>query len=133
MSFAETYAPVVRLVDQPDECGPGEPYIPTDVDVLFDEPTVALRGPWNRTDLVKIGPAATDLDNRYEYHLDFPGDPLDAGCDYELWARRLTKTSQPTVTPMSQPIPAIPGSSRSSTGSSIPSTTSTTRTRATGR
>jgi hypothetical protein len=69
-ALAERYAPVVRLVDQPEECGPGEPYIPTDVDVLFDEPTVALRGPWNRTDLVKIGPEATDLDNRYEYHLD---------------------------------------------------------------
>ena len=88
--LAARYAPVVRLVDQPEECGPGEPYIPTDVDVLFDEPTVALRGPWNRTDLVKIGPVATDLVNRYEYHLDFPGDPLDAGCDYELWSRRLT-------------------------------------------
>ena len=59
--LAARYAPVVRLVDQPDECGPGEPYIPTDVDVLFNEPTVALRGPWNRTDLVKIAPAATDL------------------------------------------------------------------------
>ena len=78
-ALAEKFAPVVRLVDQPEECGPGEPYIPTDVDVLFDEPTVAFRGPWNRTDLVKIGPAATDLVNRYEYHLDFPGDPLDAG------------------------------------------------------
>ena len=51
--------------------------------MLFDEPTVALRGPWNRTDLVKIAPEAADLHNRYEYHLDFPGDPLDAGCDYE--------------------------------------------------
>ena len=28
------------------ECGPGEPYEPIDVDLLFDEPTVALRGPW---------------------------------------------------------------------------------------
>ena len=46
---------------QPEECGPGEPFIPTDVDVLFDEPTVAFRGPWNRTDLVKIAPVATDL------------------------------------------------------------------------
>ena len=28
------------------ECGPGEPYEPIDVDALFGEPTVALRGPW---------------------------------------------------------------------------------------
>jgi hypothetical protein len=95
--LAARYAPVVRLVDQPEECGPGEPYIPTDVDVLFEEPTVALRGPWNRTDLIKIGPEASDLDNRYDYHLDFPGDPLDAGCTYELWARRLTTGTKPTV------------------------------------
>ena len=96
-ALAQKYAPVVRLVDQPEECGPGEPFIPTDVDVLFDEPTVAFRGPWNRTDLVKIAPVATDLRNRYEHHLDFPGDPLDAGCDYELWARRLTAGTKPTV------------------------------------
>jgi hypothetical protein len=107
--LAAKYSPVVRLVDQPEECGPGEPYIPTDVDVLFDEPTVALRGPWNRTDLVKIGPEATDLDNRYEYHLDYPGDPLNAGCDYEKWARRLTKTSRPTVYAHVATDPGYPG------------------------
>ena len=95
--LAARYAPVVRLVEQPEECGPGEPYIPTDVDTLFGEPTVALRGPWNPTDLVKIAPEARDLVNRYEYHLDFPGDPLDPGCDYERWSRRITKGSQPTV------------------------------------
>jgi hypothetical protein len=96
-ALAERYAPVVRLVEQTEECGPGEPYQPTDVDVLFGDPTVALRGPWRPTDLVKIGPGAQDLVDRYEYHLDFPGDPLDPGCDYELWARRLTKGSKPTV------------------------------------
>ncbi len=96
-ALAQKYAPVVRLVHQADECGPGEPFIPTDVKVLFGEPTVALRGPWGPTDLVKIGPAAIDLGNRYEYHLDFPGDALDAGCDYELWARRLTKGTKPVV------------------------------------
>jgi hypothetical protein len=96
-ALAEKFAPVVRLVDQQEECGPGEPYEPTDVEVLFDEPTVALRGPWNPTDLVKIGPLATDLVNRYEYHLDFPGSALDPGCYYELWARRLTAGHQPMV------------------------------------
>ena len=46
-ALAERFAPVVRLVEQVEECGTGEPYKPMDVDVLFDEPTVALRGPWN--------------------------------------------------------------------------------------
>lgn len=108
-ALAETYAPVVRLVHQAQECGPGEPYIPTDVDTLFDEPTVAFRGPWNRTDLVKIGPAATDLVGRYEYHLDFPGDPLAPGCSYEQWARRITEGTRPTVYAHVARDPGFPG------------------------
>ena len=55
-ALAERHAPIVRIVEQSEECGHGEPFIPTDVDLLFGEPTVALRGPWNRTDLVKIAP-----------------------------------------------------------------------------
>ncbi|HEU4449300.1 MAG TPA: hypothetical protein VFR63_04860 [Gaiellaceae bacterium] len=96
--LAERYAPVVRLVEQEEECGPGEPYEPLDVDVLFDEPTVSLRGPWNAADLVDIAPAGDDLaEGLYEYHLDFPGNALDPGCGYERWARRLTEDTEPTV------------------------------------
>jgi hypothetical protein len=95
--LAERYAPVVRLVAQAQECGYGESYEPIDVNVLFDQPTVALRGPWGR-DLVEIAPSARDLTAaRYEYHLDFPGDPLDPECDYERWARRVTEGTAPTV------------------------------------
>ncbi len=108
-ALAQRYAPVVRLVHQAQECGHGEPYIPTDVKVLFDEPTVALRGPWNRTDLVKVGPVATDLVGRYEYHLDFPGDPLNAGCTYEKWARRLTTGTSPTAYSHIATEPDFPG------------------------
>jgi hypothetical protein len=108
-ALAEKFAPVVRLVDQAEECGHGEPYIPTDVKVLFGEPTVALRGPWNSTDLVKIGPSATDLVNRFEYHLDFPGNPLDPGCGYERWARRLTKGTPPAVYAHAVTDPGYPG------------------------
>jgi hypothetical protein len=69
-----------------------------DVDVLFDEPTVALRGPWNPADLVEIGPSADDLtQGRYEYHLDFPGHALEPGCTYERWARRLSEGHDPVV------------------------------------
>jgi hypothetical protein len=97
-ALAERFAPVVRLVEQQEECGPGEPYDPLDVELLLDEePTVALRGPWNRTDLVKIAPGAEDLRNRFEYHLDFPGDALEPGCDFEIWSRRLAEGSEPTV------------------------------------
>jgi hypothetical protein len=96
-ALAEKYAPVVRLVAQADVCSYGEPFVPTDIDLLLDEPTVALRGPWNRTDLVEIGPSADDLVNRFEYHLDFPGDALSPGCDYNRWAQRLTEGSEPVV------------------------------------
>ena len=96
-ALAERFAPVVRLVEQEEECGHGEPYEPMDVDALFGEPTVALRGPWNSTDLVAIGPDADDLAGRFEYHLDFPGSALDPGCGYEQWARLITQTTKPTV------------------------------------
>ncbi len=93
-----TYAPVVRLKEQPEACGPGEPYQPTDVDLLMDDVEVALRGPWNPADLVEIGPSADTLgEGLFGYHLDFPGDPLDPGCDYEEWSDRLTDGSPPTV------------------------------------
>ena len=53
-ALAEKYAPIVRIVEQQDVCSYGEPFIPTDIDLLLDEETVALRGPWNITDLVEI-------------------------------------------------------------------------------
>jgi hypothetical protein len=97
-ALAERYAPVVRLVSQKKECGPGEPYEPMDVNALFGEPTVALRGPWSADDLVKIGPTAQDLaKGLYQYHLDFPGNALEPGCDYERWARRVSEGHKPTV------------------------------------
>ena len=108
-ALAEKYAPVVRVVEQAQECGYGEKYGPIDVDLLFDEPTVALRGPWNVTDLVKIGPAAVDLDDRFEYHLDFPGSTLEPGCDYERWTRRLIEGTDPTVFAHVPTEPARPG------------------------
>jgi hypothetical protein len=96
--LAERYAPVVRLVKQEKECGPGEPYQPMDVNALFGNDTVALRGPWKADDLVKIGPTAKDLSRGlYQYHLDFPGNALEPGCDYERWARRVTEGHTPTV------------------------------------
>jgi hypothetical protein len=96
--LAQRYAPVTRLVDQPEECGPGEPYRPSDVEAFMGEPTVALRGPWTTNDLVGIAPTAEDLgEGLYEHHLDFPGDPLQPGCDYERWAREVSQDTSPTT------------------------------------
>ena len=96
--LAARYAPVVRLVEQSAECGPGESYRPSDIDAFLDEETVSLRGPWRSNDLVEIAPGADDLgEGLYEYNLDFPGDALNPGCDYERWARRVTAGTEPTV------------------------------------
>jgi hypothetical protein len=109
-ALAERYAPVVRLVEQNEECGYGEPYRPLDVDRLFGEPTVALRGPWSGSDLIRVGPTAADLGRGlYEYHLDFPGTPLDPGCGYERWGRRIAAGSQPTIYAHVATDPAVPG------------------------
>ncbi len=96
-ALAERYAPVVRLVSHTN-CAPGKPYLPINVNLLFGEPTVALRGPWGSGDLVKIGPTAEDLSRGlFEYHLDFPGNALQPGCDYLRWERRLVEGQAPAV------------------------------------
>ncbi|HEX6487183.1 MAG TPA: hypothetical protein VF012_10765, partial [Nocardioidaceae bacterium] len=96
--LAARYAPVLRLVDQPEECGPGEPFIPTDVEAFLGEDTVSLRGPWTANDLVLIAPTAEDLgQGRYEHHLDFPGNPLAPGCDYERWVETFSAANRPTT------------------------------------
>lgn len=109
-ALAERYAPVVRVVEQPVECGPGEPYEPLDVDTLFDEPTVGLFGPWGGSDLVKVGPSTEDLTRGlYDYHLDFPGDALDPGCSFELWERRISDGVAPAVYAHVATDPGYPG------------------------
>ena len=54
--LAQRYAPVVRLVDQTEPCGHGEPFEPIDVDPVLGNPEVALRGPWDTTNVVKVAP-----------------------------------------------------------------------------
>jgi hypothetical protein len=96
-ALAQRYAPVVRLVAHTD-CAPGKPYLPINVNLLFGEPTVALRGPWGPGDLVKIGPTAKDLSKGlFDYHLDFPGSALAPGCDYLRWQRMLVEDQSPVV------------------------------------
>ncbi len=106
-ALAARYAPVVRLVEHTG-CPSGKPYLPIDVNLLFDEPTVALRGPWGN-DLVKIAPSAKDLAGLFEYHLDFPGSALDPGCSYLNWERRLVEGHRPTVYAHVAGDPAHPG------------------------
>lgn len=97
-ALAEAFAPVLMLVHQDEACGPGEPYSPSAVEVLFDNPTVALRGPWTQRDLVQVGPSAEDVSAGLPgYELDLPGNPLVPGCDYERWAKRQWRGAKPTI------------------------------------
>jgi hypothetical protein len=96
--LAQKYAPVVRLVEQKQPCGHGEPYEPTNVDVVLGSPDVALHGPWNTTNIVKVAPTAADLSHGLSgYNLDFPGDALNPDCTYDEWSHELTAGSRPTT------------------------------------
>lgn len=109
-ALAEKYAPMVRLVPQAEPCGPGEPYRPVAVDPLLDNPEVALRGPWSGANLVGVGPAAEDLARPlHGYALDFPGNPLSPGCDYERWFDRIWGDEPTTVYAHVATEEAVPG------------------------
>ena len=96
--LAERYAPVLRLRAQEEPCGTGEPYEPIDVDALMGNDEVALRGPWDPVNLIRVAPTAADLSRGLPgYHLDFPGDALDPGCVYEQFSDRLAGSTQPTA------------------------------------
>ena len=106
--LAQRYAPVVRLVAGGEGCG-GLHYVPIDVNDLFDQPTVALRGPWGN-DLVQIAPQASDLGRGlWGYHLDFPGNGLRPGCDYLNWQQHLGAERTPTAYAHVVTDPAHPG------------------------
>ena len=108
-ALAARYTPVVRLVGGNEGCGPGLRYVPIDVNLLFGEPTVALRGPWGN-DLVEIAPKAKDLGHGlYGYHLDFPGNALHPGCDYLHWQQHLGAERTPTAYAHVVTDPAHPG------------------------
>jgi hypothetical protein len=97
-TLADRYSPVVRLVAQTEECGPGEPYAPIDVNAVLGNDQVALRGPWEESNLVGVAPTASDLAAGLKnYHLDFPGDALRPGCTYEQWERSLGTAAIPTT------------------------------------
>jgi hypothetical protein len=96
LQLAQRYAPVVRLVEQKEQCGHGEPFVPTDVRRILGNPDVALRGPWDKTNIIKVAPTAADLSHGlFDYHLDFPGNALSPGCTYDTWSHRINEGSPP--------------------------------------
>ena len=83
--LAERFAPIVMLKQQRDDCDPdGEPYRPGPVDIVLDNPSVALRQVGNDDPVVKWAPSASDLFGLNQgFYIDFPGSALSPGCVYE--------------------------------------------------
>ena len=84
--LADKYAPIIAVQRQTKPCGPGEPYLPTNALTVIDHPDVELLDDRNR--VVKTAPTAQDLANAPDsWHIDFPGNALRPGCDFERWFR----------------------------------------------
>ena len=86
--LAEKYAPVLGLKEHEPCADTGEPYRPVPVEAVLGQSDVVLLGPDGA--VVKTAPTAADLFGKGDgYRLDFPGDPLHAGCSYEQWFDRI--------------------------------------------
>ena len=108
--LADRYAPVLELSTETYGCEAAAPLVPVNVNVLLPSDEVALLGPWDNSTVVKIAPTAQDLTpERFDYHLDFPGDPLNPGCTYVDWQKRLDTTGKPTAYAHVTTDPAHPG------------------------
>ena len=83
--LVERYAPIIYLKAQEASCDTdGEPYAPTAVDIVLDNPDVLLRQLGEENPVITQAPTAADLYGRNEgFFLDFPGGALDPGCIYE--------------------------------------------------
>jgi hypothetical protein len=93
--LAQKYAPYVVVREQASACGEGEPFLPTPVTTVLGKNDVVLRGP----DGQEINaPTAADLAGKGEgWYLDYPGNPLSPGCDYEQWFDKNAQSVSPAV------------------------------------
>lgn len=97
--LAERFVPVIMVKEQQERCdAEGEPFWPMSVDVLFDNPEIALRQVSRDDPVVMRAPTARDLVGLGEgFYLDFPGDSLRPGCVYERDFGKYTDGEKSTV------------------------------------
>ncbi len=99
LELAQRYAPIMMLKAQEAECDQdGEPYGPTSIDIVLDNPEVVLRqvGPGNP--VIMNAPGASDLFELGQgFFLDFPGGALQPGCIYETDYRKYSRDRPTTV------------------------------------
>ena len=97
--LVERYAPIIMIKEQAEECDPeGEPYAPANVEIILDNPEIALRQLSESNPVVTRGPSASDLFQLGEgFFLDFPGSSLTPGCIYERDFDKFAASTPPTV------------------------------------
>jgi hypothetical protein len=85
LELAQRYAPVMMLKEQEQDCDTeGEPYGPTSIDIVLDNPEVVLRQLGTGDPVIMNGPSAADLFQLGRgFYVDFPGSALEPGCLYE--------------------------------------------------
>ncbi|MGE3799154.1 MAG: hypothetical protein AB7G88_15095, partial [Thermomicrobiales bacterium] len=104
-TLALRYAPIAMYQEQPEPCSPfGEPYQPLPVESVLDSGDVELRqqssGRPSSDPVLMDGPGLEDLTNvDPPTYMDFPGEALRPGCDFERWERERTAALglRPTV------------------------------------
>jgi hypothetical protein len=97
--LAAKYAPELRMKAQAKPCAKGDPYRPTDVDLIFGRDDVVLRGPWDRTNTYTFNPTVDDITkgDKAQFHLDFPGRATRPKCTYEQWSLAVNKGHAPVA------------------------------------
>ncbi len=94
--LAQRYAPYVLVQQQPEPCGDGEPYDPSDVSAILDQPDVVLRS--SSGDVLVTAPSDLDLAAAPpDSNIDLPGDAGNPGCDFERRFGRAASASPSTI------------------------------------
>jgi len=97
--LVERFAPIIMVKQQSEDCdSEGEPYGPSAVDIVLDNPEVALRQVGRDDPIVTWAPSAADLIDLGEgFFLDFPGSSLSPECIYERDFNKYTADEPATV------------------------------------
>ena len=97
--LADRYAPIMMLKAQEEPCDDkGEPYGPTTIDIVLDNPEVVLRQVGRGDPVIMTAPGASDLFGLGEgIYVDFPGSALEPGCIYEADFNRYSDGLPATV------------------------------------
>ena len=101
--LVERFAPIIMMKEQEEECDTdGEQYLPTSVEIVLDNPEVALRQVGPGDPVVTWAPGAADLIGLGEgFFLDFPGSSLSPGCISNATSASTSAISPPRSTPTS--------------------------------